>query len=433
MASFIQRLRKGIASPRLHIWEATDRTDPLPTDVAASPTITAGDGAPTHTEPQGSLYLRSGGSSYETILYVSTDGAGTWEAVSGSVLSGLTVTGGAIDLDPTLDFALDMDATKTATITAADNLASAFKLQVGSDAYVDLDSSNAAEVLALNNATTNGALTVLGTGQVTLTGNVDCLAGLDVSGADTSVTGGDFLFTGVGYNLDPTGPYDLAMDAGQIATIHVDPNLASAWSIDDGTNDLISIDTDTDAIAFGNAATNPIYAFLGSGDTDFSGNVDANLGLDVSGAGLTVTGQDVSLLTTSNLVYNRLVQAVTVLVAGSGGSTDGTLDIDVQTLDGVNVGLTKRIYIIAAANTGGGEQDLDASITFSGATLGSIVATGAGYCEALTDATGNFACTISNSADDATFVSVMSSHGVALAGEGCMVVECVEKTATWTP
>ena len=45
---------------------------------AQNASICVGTGAPAHNAPQGSLYLRTDGSSTSTRLYVNTDGAGTW-------------------------------------------------------------------------------------------------------------------------------------------------------------------------------------------------------------------------------------------------------------------------------------------------------------------------------------------------------------------
>lgn len=44
--------------------------------------ITSGTGAPSAVVPQGSLYLRTDGSSTSTRLYVASDSAGTWVAVT---------------------------------------------------------------------------------------------------------------------------------------------------------------------------------------------------------------------------------------------------------------------------------------------------------------------------------------------------------------
>ncbi len=47
-----------------------------------APALCFGSGVPTLTAPQGSLYLRTDGSSVSTRLYVNSDGAATWVAVT---------------------------------------------------------------------------------------------------------------------------------------------------------------------------------------------------------------------------------------------------------------------------------------------------------------------------------------------------------------
>lgn len=49
---------------------------------ATSPTITAGSGAPSAIAPQGSLYLRTDGSSSSTRAYINTTGSTTWTAIT---------------------------------------------------------------------------------------------------------------------------------------------------------------------------------------------------------------------------------------------------------------------------------------------------------------------------------------------------------------
>ena len=48
----------------------------------ASANISSGAGAPTHSAPQGSLYLNTTGSSTSTRLYVNSTGSTTWVAVT---------------------------------------------------------------------------------------------------------------------------------------------------------------------------------------------------------------------------------------------------------------------------------------------------------------------------------------------------------------
>ena len=62
----------GIAARKLAVWISGAESD-----ISTSPTLTAGAGAPTASEPQGSAYLRNDGAA-ATTLYVATDSAGTW-------------------------------------------------------------------------------------------------------------------------------------------------------------------------------------------------------------------------------------------------------------------------------------------------------------------------------------------------------------------
>lgn len=79
MAVFRHRSSDGTAFRKLWIWISGAESD-----VAASPTITSGSGAPTASEPKGSVYLRTGGASGSEVVYVATDAAGTWYALTGA-------------------------------------------------------------------------------------------------------------------------------------------------------------------------------------------------------------------------------------------------------------------------------------------------------------------------------------------------------------
>lgn len=167
------------------------------------------------------------------------------------------------------------------------------------------------------------------------------------------------------------------------------------------------------------------------------GSADANSGAITLQTGTAASG------TRGNIVLNapyvsvsgdfinpRLVQAVLTVTGGSGGATAGTLDLDIQTLNGSNVAVAKQV-IIKASLSAANPQALVSTVTFASASLGSIVATGNGYAVVLTDATGNFACVPSDSADETVHFFVESAPGVAVAGQGCVVVESVADTATW--
>jgi len=118
-------------------------------------------------------------------------------AATGGVSIGgaFAFTGTTWGLAPTGAYTLDMDAAQAITITTAD-MASAYIVQAaGGEDLILLDYSVGSKKINLGNATDNPALSVLGSGQITLAGNVDASAGVDVTGATTS----DTLAVGGGY------------------------------------------------------------------------------------------------------------------------------------------------------------------------------------------------------------------------------------------
>lgn len=126
-------------------------------------------------------------------------------------------------------------------------------------------------------------------------------AGSDILIDNTNTTGMIALQLGTDTNatsvqvLNNTGAAMLQLypgTAGGTATFTVPAAVASAFVVSAaGANDLINIASGAGAtMAFGNAVTNPVMTFLGTGQKTFSGNVDATLGLDVTGAALTVGG-----------------------------------------------------------------------------------------------------------------------------------------------
>lgn len=66
----------GHAMRKLTLWTSGDEEH-----IGTSPTWTSGSAAPSATEPDGSIYTRTGTSTAGTVLYVST-GGGTWTAVT---------------------------------------------------------------------------------------------------------------------------------------------------------------------------------------------------------------------------------------------------------------------------------------------------------------------------------------------------------------
>lgn len=68
----------GWAFRKITVW-----TSGSVVDVATSPTLTSGSGAPTASEPKGSAYLRTGGTGAAQLAYVAIDSAGAWAPLGG--------------------------------------------------------------------------------------------------------------------------------------------------------------------------------------------------------------------------------------------------------------------------------------------------------------------------------------------------------------
>jgi hypothetical protein len=73
----------GVAYRKFVVW--TGATQAL---IATSPTVTSGSGAPSASEPNGSVYMRTGGAA-ATTLYLRVSGA--WVAVGASVMPSASV------------------------------------------------------------------------------------------------------------------------------------------------------------------------------------------------------------------------------------------------------------------------------------------------------------------------------------------------------
>ena len=67
----------GRAFRKVVVWTSANAED-----VDTSPSITAGSGAPTSTEPNGSLYMRTDGTTADDTLYARI--GGSWVAMDGA-------------------------------------------------------------------------------------------------------------------------------------------------------------------------------------------------------------------------------------------------------------------------------------------------------------------------------------------------------------
>jgi hypothetical protein len=117
----------------------------------------------------------------------------------------------------------------------------------------------------------------------------------------------------------------------------------------------------------------------------------------------------------------------------TGGATAAALTADLKDLAGAGLSKTGVFKIIASDNEYRGGEDMNANVTFINATLGSILATAAGWAIVKADSSGNFACTASNAVDETVWFAASSCEGGhdALAN-GVLIRGCVPDSAAWS-
>ncbi len=274
-----------------------------------------------------------------TVDTLTVDGATT---LSGNVdaQSGLDVTGSDLTVGGT-KFTVD-DVTGNTDIDGT--------LTV--DGNTTLGDDNTADAV-----TVNGGLSQTGTQQVRFSGNVDAQSGLDVTGSDLTVGGTKFTVDDVTGNTDIDG------------TLTVDGNTTLG---DDNTADAVTV--------------NGGLSQTGTQQVRFSGNVDAQSGLDVTGSDLTVGGTkftvddvtgntdiDGTLTVDGNTTLGDDNTADAVTVNGGlsqtgtqqvrfAGNVDAQSGLDVTGSD-LTVGGTEFTVDEATGNT-----DIDGTLTVDGAT-----------------------------------------------------------------
>lgn len=202
---------------------------------------------------------------------------------------------------------MNLTTTGAMDITVPDNNAAAYSLNDGTDPYLAVVTTNASEAMSFGNTTTNPDYNFLGSGQGTFSGPVDFDAAVTLTGSSSysqtaggftyNVSGGDFTVTGNNFDITAgagganaiqlvasgTGGFDFDVGtggwtvdvAGGSTEFTVPDNLANAFNLNEGGNDYIDVDTTngSEAVTFGNAATNPTYEFLGSGSASFGAPV----------------------------------------------------------------------------------------------------------------------------------------------------------------
>ncbi len=138
-------------------------------------------------------------------------------------------------------------------------------------------------------------------------------------------------------------------------------------------------------------------------------------------------------VTAGALVDLKLVQVVITAVGGVGGSTAGTISVQVNDLAGQPIERAVNLRLLIADTEGAGSIDAASTCQFGSATTGTLIAGSGGAVAAITtDATGLYEGALANAADETNYFSAESADGGAAAlVNGCVVAGCAIASAEW--
>ena len=126
-----------------------------------------------------------------------------------------------------------------------------------------------------------------------------------------------------------------------------------------------------------------------------------------------------------------LVRATIAVANATGGATTAALTLQMTRADGTNIATARQVYIVSSLTQYRGNPS--GSATYGSATVGAIIASGTGWALVQTNATGAFACTVTDAADETLYFSVTNAlGGVSVVGEYAAVVGSNSDPATWS-
>lgn len=134
---------------------------------------------------------------------------------------------------------------------------------------------------------------------------------------------------------------------------------------------------------------------------------------------------------TGNILTSYVVKPVLAVGNATGGSTDAALTLQLNKLDGTAIDTARQVIVVGSSPQYAPFAP-SSTLSFVTATVGSVVYAGAGYAVVKTDATGAFACTARNTADETLYFMAFTAFGVGTLADSCIVLPGLQDAAAWS-
>lgn len=138
---------------------------------------------------------------------------------------------------------------------------------------------------------------------------------------------------------------------------------------------------------------------------------------------------DVAL--SGDLLASFIVKPVITIGNATGGSTDAALTLQLNKLDGTAIDTARQVVVVGSSLQYAPFAP-SSTLSFVTATVGSVVYAGAGFAVVKTDATGAFACTARNTADETLYFMAVTAFGVGTLADSCIVFPGLQDAAAWS-
>lgn len=140
-----------------------------------------------------------------------------------------------------------------------------------------------------------------------------------------------------------------------------------------------------------------------------------------------------SLDADGDIQHRRLVIASVSAADATGGATTTACTVQLNKCDEATaIDAAAQALIVITDAEYAPLQSLNANVTFSGATAGTIVNSGSGWCLFETTAAGAFGCVLTNSSDETVYAAVRTADtGCSDPTDGVLVVASNSDSIEW--